>query len=308
MAATSDYTKDMQAKMGTSLSYRHEDGMNYALAFPRIIVGSCPQTADDVNKLQSENVGVIFCLQEDNDMKHFDLDIVPIQDKAAELNITHVRCPIKDFDPFQLRQRLPEAVRLLQEKMEAKPDQVAYIHCTAGLGRAPGTALAYQFWMRGMCLDEAYAQLFSVRRCHPQIGMIRAATCDMLAGNEGSLVRWRTSFPAVRDGKHANVVEVAGLDVGWGDKLALELDSVAGEFVLNRELHCGIYQYKFIIDGEWMPNEDLPTVNDNGNINNLAEVAADADSLDGKRRNRLMAKGGLPTSEELDQIQAQLRA
>ena len=36
---------------------------------------------------------------------------------------------------------------------------LVYIHCTAGLGRAPATALAYMFLIQQMDLDEAYAEL-----------------------------------------------------------------------------------------------------------------------------------------------------
>lgn len=39
----------MQAKMGTSLTYVHEAGMNYNRITPDIIVGSCPQVASDVD-------------------------------------------------------------------------------------------------------------------------------------------------------------------------------------------------------------------------------------------------------------------
>jgi len=63
-------------------------------------------------------------------------------------------------------------------------------------------------------------------------------------------------------------------------------NSATGEFVLERDTPPGVYQYKFIVDGEWilgilqqpgcpmlllltlrllrMANEDLPTVSDNG--------------------------------------------
>jgi hypothetical protein len=40
----------MQTKMGTSLTYVHEAGMNYDRITPDIVVGSCLQTADDVDR------------------------------------------------------------------------------------------------------------------------------------------------------------------------------------------------------------------------------------------------------------------
>jgi len=160
------------------------------------------------------------------------------------------------------------------------------------------------FWCDGLCLDAAYKSLFAVRRCHPQLGMIRAATCDMLAGEEGSLVPTRISIS--REG--AAVVEIAGLDVGWGRRVPLERDAASGEFVLARGLPAGSYQYKFIVDGEWLANPDLPTVDDNGNINNVVDVAPAPGSPDAERRGRIMAAGGRPTEDELAQLRAQLLA
>lgn len=50
----------------------------------------------------------------------------------------------------------------------------------AGLGRAPATALAYMYWLRGWKLPEAYETLTTKRRCSPRVEAIRAATADLL--------------------------------------------------------------------------------------------------------------------------------
>lgn len=47
---SSEYSDEMQTKMGTSLTYVHEAGMNYDRITPDIVVGSCLQTADDVDR------------------------------------------------------------------------------------------------------------------------------------------------------------------------------------------------------------------------------------------------------------------
>lgn len=70
----------------------------------------------------------------------------------------------RDFDPYDLRMKLPKAVtRLAREHDPAKG--TAYIHCTAGMGRAPATAVAYMAWIRGIPVDEAYEMMTTVRRC-----------------------------------------------------------------------------------------------------------------------------------------------
>ncbi|CAK0881845.1 unnamed protein product [Prorocentrum cordatum] len=297
-----EYSETMQSKMGSSLVYSHDAGMNYARVAPRLMVGSCVQTPADVDRLRAEGVGLIFSLQEDKDMAHFGLDIEPIRRRAAELGMAHVRRPIRDFDPFHLRQQLPGAVGCLARELASRPaGQVAYVHCTAGLGRAPATALGYMAWIDGTPLDAALAQLLAVRRCHPQVGMIRAATCDIIAGEEGGLCEAEVGI----DRPGAATVEVAGLDVGWGSRVQLEKAGGA-RFVLRRRLPAGSYQYKFIVDGEWMASTDLPTVDDNGNVNNVLNVSPPLGSVDAERRGRLMAAGSHLSKEELELIAGKL--
>lgn len=55
----------------------------------------------------------------------------------------------KDFDPDSLRSILPKAVSSLDWAIEERKGRV-YVHCTAGLGRAPATAIAYMFWFSDM--------------------------------------------------------------------------------------------------------------------------------------------------------------
>jgi protein-tyrosine phosphatase len=111
---------------------------------------------------------------------------------AAERgDIEHVRMPIRDFDPFSLRTNLPATVKRLCEAQRANGG-TAYVHCTAGLGRAPGVALAYMWWVGGWdTLPAAYDTLYAQRQCHPQLQSIRAAACDILAGGMCEQVRSR---------------------------------------------------------------------------------------------------------------------
>lgn len=46
---------------------------------------------------------VAGCMQEDCDMAYFSLDITPIQAQAQKRGVQHVRFPVRDFDPFDLR-------------------------------------------------------------------------------------------------------------------------------------------------------------------------------------------------------------
>jgi len=57
----------------------------------------------------------------------------------------------------------------------------AYVHCTAGLGRAPAVCIAWLYWYGPyLSLDDAYKHLTDIRPCGPNRDAIRGATYDIL--------------------------------------------------------------------------------------------------------------------------------
>eukprot|EP00475_Leptophrys_vorax_P025185 TRINITY_DN35225_c0_g1_i2.p1 TRINITY_DN35225_c0_g1~~TRINITY_DN35225_c0_g1_i2.p1 ORF type:complete len:341 (-),score=17.14 TRINITY_DN35225_c0_g1_i2:166-1188(-) len=303
-----EYSATMQAAMGnTALIYRHELGMNFARVLPDLIVGSCLQSPLDLDRLRDEEgVGSVHCLQRDSDLEYFDLDINPIIERAAERgDIQHVWTPIRDFDPFDLRMQLPHAVASLLKGM--REHGTGYVHCTAGLGRAPATALAYMWWLRDLQLEEANAILQKVRPCGPKLFAIREATCDLLTGNpiEPVTISWRNR------GVNQSV-EVAGLDVGWHHRLPLTRPIDSNTWSLTRELPIGTYYYKHIVNGDhWSYNPDAPitTPDRDNNVNNYIQVVGSSlDPAAKALRRRLMEDGAPLTAEDRAAVVAKLHA
>lgn len=62
-AKSEEYSAEMSKKMGTNLTYRHEDGIDYNYLMEDVIVGSCLQTPADVDRLAEEGITTVFCLQ-----------------------------------------------------------------------------------------------------------------------------------------------------------------------------------------------------------------------------------------------------
>lgn len=60
----------------------------------------------------------------------------------ASKNITPVHFPIHDFNEGDLTSKLYEGAQILNEMINDKGLQV-YVHCTAGMGRAPACVLVY---------------------------------------------------------------------------------------------------------------------------------------------------------------------
>lgn len=54
-------------------------------------------------------------------------------------------------------------------------------------------------------------------------------------------------------------MQIAGLDVGWGQQIDMGYDSTTHRHVVTRSLPPGRYPYKFIMDGRWTYSADHPT-------------------------------------------------
>ncbi|XP_007010098.2 PREDICTED: phosphoglucan phosphatase DSP4, amyloplastic isoform X1 [Theobroma cacao] len=299
------YSHNMTEAMGAVLTYRHELGMNYNFIRPDLIVGSCLQAPEDVDKLRKVGVKTIFCLQQDPDLEYFGVDIGAIQDYAKKCSdIEHIRAQIRDFDSFDLRMRLPAVVSKLYKAINQNGG-VTYVHCTAGLGRAPAVAMAYMFWVQGYKLSEAHRLLLSKRSCFPKLDAIKSATADILTDLKRELVTltWEDS--------KCSTVEVSGLDIGWGQRIPLKFDKGHGSWTLQRELPEGRYEYKYIVDGEWTYNEFelVTTPNKDGHVNNFLHVVNnDPSSVNGAVRKRLTSEDPDLRKEERLKIRQFLEA
>ncbi|WCJ20038.1 Phosphoglucan phosphatase LSF2 chloroplastic [Euphorbia peplus] len=202
-----EYNVAMKRMMRNPYEYHHDLGMNYNLITDNLIVGSQPQKPEDIDHLKhEENVAYILNLQQDKDIEFWGIDLKCIVKRCRELGIRHMRRPAVDFDPDSLRNILPKAVSSLEWAISEGKGKV-YVHCTAGLGRAPAVAIAYMFWFSDMNLNEAYDRLTSKRPCGPNKRSIRAATYD-LAKNDP----WKEPFENLPEHAFEGVA-------GWERKL-----------------------------------------------------------------------------------------
>ncbi|KAL5569495.1 hypothetical protein UlMin_026070 [Ulmus minor] len=235
---------------------------------------------------------------------YFGVDIGAIQYYAKTFDdIEHLRAEIRDFDAHDLRLRQPAVLSKLYKAVN-RNGGVTYVHCTAGLGRAPAVALAYMFWVQGYKLNEAHKLLQSKRPSFPKVDAIKSATADILTGVTKKLVTltW--------DGKNCSTVEISGLDIGWGQRIPLKFDEEQGLWSLTRELPEGHYEYKYIIDDEWTINkyELFTSPNKDGHVNNYVKVLEDPSSASAALRKRLFGDDPVLTTEEKQIIRQFLEA
>ena len=69
-------------------------------------------------------------------------------------NIEPVHFPIHDFNQSDLMAKLLDAAKALDAMINQR-GRAVYVHCTAGMGRAPATVLVYLCLFRGMEPEQA---------------------------------------------------------------------------------------------------------------------------------------------------------
>jgi protein-tyrosine phosphatase len=263
-ATTDDYNLEMQSRMRSNICYIHEAGLNYTHVLPGLIVGSCPQSGEDIKYLSKLGVTRILNLQQQIDWEKFGIDMGELQHSCHEMgNIEIVRAPMEDFSSASLVANIPHAGQTLHELME--DGHMVYVHCTAGLGRAPAVAIAYLHWMCGMTLKEAYTFVTARRPCHPKAAAIRQATMNLSMGDKDAV-----SFSWQGSGQQ---VKVLGTFNNW-ETPGYELERFQEEFHLSELcLPVGIHMYKYIVDNDWTVSDHEPkVVCAEGNLNNVVLV------------------------------------
>jgi protein-tyrosine phosphatase len=130
-----------------------------------ILVGEYPRDSD-IEWLKAEHgVTAVHNLQDNEDLEANGLDINALKKKYEQHGIKFVRTPIQDGSSDEMATRLKAALDDLHDLVDSK--ERVYLHCNAGLNRAPTLAIAYLRAHRGMSLNEALAHVKARRACGP---------------------------------------------------------------------------------------------------------------------------------------------
>ena len=135
-----------------------------------IFIGSAPQSSVDVARLAQMKVTAIVSLQSDHDLKSHRIDWPKMEKNYQYNNIAMQRFPIIDFDEQDLGNRLAEPVKALNNLLQV--NHRVYVHCNAGICRAPATVLGYLCHFRGMELEKG---LEYIRANRPQVNPYKSA-------------------------------------------------------------------------------------------------------------------------------------
>ncbi|KAL3160573.1 hypothetical protein ABBQ32_010511 [Trebouxia sp. C0010 RCD-2024] len=146
-----------------------------------IVVGSCPRSASDVDRMVDEaGISAIICLQSEACFEAMQIDWPIIRQQAIHRGVTMTRVAVRDFDHNDQALMLPEAVRLLH-LLVANGKRV-YVHCTAGINRATLTVVGYLTFVKGMTLDSALHEVKTARpQAHPYVDCWKRVRARLIA-------------------------------------------------------------------------------------------------------------------------------
>jgi protein-tyrosine phosphatase len=146
----------------------------------RLWVGSFVRP-EDVTRLRQMGITSIVSMQSDEDLDSYNVSLKKLL-KAFDLaEIEFCRVPTPDFDQKALAVNLPLAVEKVEEALVPRWARV-YVHCTAGINRAPTLAAAYLIKNQGLSAQQAYEYVTTRRHCSPYLATLEEY--ELLLGKE----------------------------------------------------------------------------------------------------------------------------
>ena len=172
---------------------------------PTLVIGSCPMTPGDLRRIRREvEVSALLSLQSDACLAWAHVDYREMQLAGAALGLVMLRSPMRDFDVGEQRRRLPAAVRALFALQTA--GHRVYLHCTAGLGRAPLTTLAYLTWIAGWNPERAIQRIIEGRPgAVPSWDAYHGSWADLVVAHRDAIAR--RAYELHRQDVHSNALQ-----------------------------------------------------------------------------------------------------
>lgn len=127
-----------------------------------IVIGSCPRTATDIDEIQAGTAATaILSVQCDDCRSALRIDLDEHMRHADRRGLVLRNTPMRDFDVEDQRRHLVDAVVGLTRLLRA--GHRVYVHCTAGINRAPLTVLGFFTFVEGLHHDAALALIHAGR-------------------------------------------------------------------------------------------------------------------------------------------------
>jgi hypothetical protein len=171
---------------------------------PNLVIGSCPMTPADIRRICHEaEVSALLSLQSDACLAWARIDYGEMERAGSALGLIMMRSPMRDLDVVEQRLRLADAVRALFALCAA--GHRVYLHCTAGLGRAPLTALAYLTWIEEWNPEQAIQRIIEGRPgAVPSWEAYHGSWADLVVRHRDAIAR--RAYELHRQGAHGDAL------------------------------------------------------------------------------------------------------
>ena len=95
--------------------------LNWGEISPHIVVGSCPMSPADIGRIQAgAGVSAMLSLQHDDCLAYWAIDYAVMQRQGMRLGLAMTRCPIRDFDIHDQRERSASTVPVFKPEFERR--------------------------------------------------------------------------------------------------------------------------------------------------------------------------------------------
>ena len=139
---------------------------------PHLLIGEYP-TPEDADWLKSnQGIGAVVCLQDDSDLHGKFLRLADLRNAYEAQGVEFHRVAIPDGDGVALAAVIDEVVKLVDTLITA--GHRVYVHCNAGMNRAPTVAIAYLHVHEGLTLEAARDDVKERRLCVPYMTVLEA--------------------------------------------------------------------------------------------------------------------------------------
>jgi len=149
-------------------------GMQFDFVPPCLFVGPYPQTPEHIDRLIEAGVGGVLNTQTTEDFHRRQIDGKVLWDHYYHKQVDARHFPIEDFNGDDLARKLIAGAGQVHD-MVCQGKKV-FIHCTAGMGRAPAVAVVYLCQYHGYSFEHALSHVKAHRTvAAPNVGAMRRA-------------------------------------------------------------------------------------------------------------------------------------
>lgn len=156
--------------------------INFSRIETDIFIGSTPQAEADITQLKEIDVTAVLSLQSDSDLKTHRIDWKKLQSVYQYNDIVVQRFQIIDFDEVDLGNKLTSPIKALNSLLS--DGHRVYVHCNAGVCRAPATVLGFLCHYRGLSIENGLDYIRENRpQAHPYTNAVNKALAQLAGEN-----------------------------------------------------------------------------------------------------------------------------